>query len=195
MAAQHLLYVLLDSNLPTGGFVSSSGLESYAKHGFLRAPSWDVGASPESQRPSSAAPLGGKAGPAISTFTEAEVGNFDSTTSWYLEKAWGVTMAVREVEGGGEGDGEGSKRTEEIRRAVDELVALDQAHEATLLSHVGRRASKAQGIAMLTLHARSFGDGELVKAYKREVVRKVAPGHLAVAFGVVTAALGLELGE
>lgn len=36
-AELHLMYILLDSNLPTGGFVSSSGLESFAKHGLLSA--------------------------------------------------------------------------------------------------------------------------------------------------------------
>src|ERR1700742_4172566 len=33
-AEEYLLLLLADSNLPTGSFVASSGLESYIKHGF-----------------------------------------------------------------------------------------------------------------------------------------------------------------
>lgn len=190
--ATHLLYVLLDSNLPTGGFVSSAGLESYAKHGFLRPPSWQVSNAQSQARPASAAPLGSQAGRAITAFTAAEVENFDSTTAWYLQRAWDITRSVDAVP---DGDGvRGSASVSTVSQALEKLVALDQEHEATLLSHVGRRASKAQGIAMLTLHARSFGESELVKEYKRAVVRKDAPGHLAVAFGVVVAAIGLDIG-
>lgn len=36
-AETYILLVLADSNLPTGSFVASSGLESFEKHGFLRA--------------------------------------------------------------------------------------------------------------------------------------------------------------
>ncbi|GMK59118.1 hypothetical protein CspeluHIS016_0701330 [Cutaneotrichosporon spelunceum] len=205
---EHALYVLLDSNLPTGGFVASSGLESYTKHGFLTpARPYGVSDPPDirssrigpgrewgsGRAPQSGATLGpSKAGPAMAEFAAAEVDNFEASTGWYLRAAWEATRRAlsQDVEGG-----------------IEELVHLDEAHEATLLSHVARRASKAQGIALLTLYARGLGpppglyeggkdgDGraaELVAGYKR-AVRRGAPGHLAVCFGTVCAALGIDL--
>lgn len=38
----HLINILSDSNLPVGGFVSSSGLESFIAHSFLSTASSDV---------------------------------------------------------------------------------------------------------------------------------------------------------
>ncbi|KAL1408734.1 hypothetical protein Q8F55_005547 [Vanrija albida] len=198
--AQHLLYVLLDSNLPTGGFVASSGLESYAKHGFLRPPPAEPYAEGQAapvsveQRaaPSSAAALGpAKAGPALVSFAQAEVDNYAASTGWYVAQAHAAVRAY---------DGEG------LDAGVAALLALDAAHEATLLSHVARRASKAQGIATLSLYFRGLGpppgfDGEagapatraLVDAYRARIRKGLAPGHLAVCWGVMTAALGLDL--
>lgn len=242
----HALYVLLDSNLPTGGFVASSGLESYAKHGFL-SPSRAYGISgipdikgsrgapgrewissgsgsagkPSHAAPKSAAPLGpSRAGPAIAQFASAEVDNFEASTGWYLAQSWGVAAralscslqkGVNMQEEGTmqEGRRGGNAMDDGLGSAIAALVALDNAHEATLLSHVARRASRAQGVALLTLHARGLGpppgfsqgeeerEGrahELVAGYKR-AVRRGAPGHLAVCFGAVTAALGMDLGE
>lgn len=213
---EHALYVLLDSNLPTGGFVASSGLESYAKHGFLTpSRAYGVAGTPDlatARRapgrewgggvPQSGAQLGpSKAGPAVAEFAAAEVDNFEASTGWYLRRAWEVTRAAISPE---------ASSPEGEERAVARLVALDDAHEATLLSHVARRASRAQGVALLTLYARGLGpppgtyEGEddagdehahaLVAGYKR-AVRRGAPGHLAVCFGCVAAALGIELGE
>lgn len=34
-AEDYLVLILSDSNLPTGGFIASAGLESYYSHGFL----------------------------------------------------------------------------------------------------------------------------------------------------------------
>ncbi|CAK9782827.1 hypothetical protein CC85DRAFT_275987 [Cutaneotrichosporon oleaginosum] len=234
--AAHALYVLLDSNLPTGGFVASSGLESYAKHGFLSpsraygvadapdirgaraAPGREWGAG---RAPQSAAPLGpSKAGPALAQFAAAEVDNFAASTAWYLREAWAcVRAALAATEDGPEGSEE-PEEPEGTQMAVARLVRLDEMHEATLLSHVARRASRAQGVALLTLYARGLSappgvyeaDGEagcadgtvdeggeggdaraaaLVAAYKR-AVRRGAPGHLAVCFGAVCAALGID---
>lgn len=206
--AQHLLYVLLDSNLPTGGFVASSGLESYAKHGFLRpraaepyAPGQTsaVGTA-ELAAPSSAAAMGpSKAGPALVGFADAEVENYAASTGFYVARGWGI---VREF-----GASASGASSEAVDAGVDALVALDKAHEATLLSHVARRASKAQGIATLSLYFRGLSappgfegasDGavrDLVDGYRNRIRRGLAPGHLAVCWGVITAALGMDLGE
>jgi urease accessory protein len=311
-ASQHLIYVLLDSNLPTGGFVASGGLESYAKHGFLHPPAAapfavqtgavgietpalvlatnaaEANGAPPAQpraRPMSAPAMGpGKAGPAVVAFARAEMENFERSTGAYLSGAWGAVDAALcapskawsaddDVPGAAASPSVASPApspSPSVDSTVAALVALDTAHEATLLSHVPRRASRAQGVALLTLHARGMGappgfplddeadededeesDGaepesesesefegesegqvraetrsgagvegrgsgrgrvgegeghkaatarrnelarELVAAY-RHAIRRGAPGHLAVCFGVVTACLGLDLGE
>jgi urease accessory protein len=43
-----------------------------------------------------------------------------------------------------------------VAAALEQILALDQHHEACLLSHVSRRSSKAQGVAMLTLFSRGL---------------------------------------
>jgi hypothetical protein len=131
-----------------------------------------------------------------------------------------------------------------VAAALDQILALDQHHEACLLSHVSRRSSKAQGVAMLTLFSRGLSrpvdtaappypprssdatgaevpngtipttldsgpDGEdeatrqtrenmareIIDGYKRLVRKGTAPGHLAVCWGAMSAALGLSQGE
>ncbi|KAL7423493.1 hypothetical protein Q5752_001073 [Cryptotrichosporon argae] len=228
-AAAHSLYILLDSNLPTGGFVASSGLESFAKHGFLLAPSCSPYAASSSSLSSAARPAWSTAGPssgpalapammgaALMAFAEAEICNFHGTTSYYLARAHGCMAG--HLRGGGAS----------AQATITNLQRLDAAHEATLLSHVSRRASRTQGIAILTLHARGLSwppgfdgagadagagaggddegggqdaadaDGaarakEVVDGYKRLIRLGKAEGHLAVCWGVMTAALGLDL--
>ena len=236
----HLLYVLLDSNLPTGGFVSSSGLEAYAKHGFLAAqvfPSsnantdtqFKAGQTGMSGPPKVRAPNG------VLAFSQAEVENYAATTLAFVADSWRVTDTAIS----------GSKccaiphkaqdthhvdttpmlvSSEEAAETAMGLVCrLDEYHEATLLSHVSRRSSRAQGVAMLTLYSRglnrpsdmpSFLDAQpkqdlhmddaterreeignlVVEQYRRSVRRGDLPGHLATCWGVITAALGLSLG-
>jgi urease accessory protein len=64
------------------------------------------------------------------------------------------------------------------------LKALDEACDATLTSHVGNRASRAQGRAML-LAATHVWDLPGLAAYQ-------GPSHLAPLFGAIFAALGVE---
>lgn len=200
----HLLYVLLDSNLPTGGFVASSGLESYAKHGFFSV-------APSYGQPSH---LNGTSGPAIKTaptaammdFAASELDNYASTTLCFVADSWNAVNAALV----------GGSRTS-LENVCLSIVNQDKYHEATMLSHVARRSSKAQGVAMLTLFSRGLsippgsasfeslgideaeaerrqrGD-EMVNLYKRQVRLGASPGHLAVCWGVITAALGLSLG-
>lgn len=165
-AEQHLLFILLDSNLPTGGFISSSGLESYAKHGLLRPP----------------------IAPQLVSFAKAEVSNFARASLGFVRDGWDA------VHRGGD-----------VLKAVQNV---DMVQDAMMLNHVARRSSKAQGIAMLTLFSKGFskpayiGTGAvksdvevLVDEYKRSVRRGEAEGHLNVCWGVITAALGISLGQ
>ncbi|WWD18954.1 hypothetical protein CI109_103411 [Kwoniella shandongensis] len=228
----HLLYVLLDSNLPTGGFVSSSGLESYAKHGFLSSSS---SSSSSYSSSSSSEPIprenGGGGSKAITLngvveFARAEVGNYGNTTGGFVRASWEmVDQALRLRKGKGKERPMGGRvegEEEVVDWVVGRIAALDRYHEATLLSHVARRSSKAQGVAMLTLFTRGLsrpvglyhndedqgedlGESEseseqlegiakdIVDQYKKVIRKGEAPGHLAICFGVMTRVLGLSL--
>lgn len=68
---------------------------------------------------------------------------------------------------------------------ADDVVALDHRCEASIASHVARRASRAQGRAWLRACGEIF-----------ELALPALPcGHLAVAFGVASAALGVDLAD
>ncbi|KAI9637267.1 uncharacterized protein MKK02DRAFT_23978 [Dioszegia hungarica] len=228
----HLIYLLLDSNLPTGGFVASSGLESWAKHGLggpysaytstSAAPvsGTSHGAGQAGSQPSRA---GGQvhASKRVTEFMEAEVDNYAMSTGWFVRQGWRVVEGRRDS-----GSAETATTADDIEQTLQSILALDKTHEATLLSHVSRRASKAQGVAILTLYtkgltrppgyATSTGDipsdtneedketseeregreeiaGAVVEGYKRLIRRGLAPGHLAVCWGLMMAALGLSL--
>jgi urease accessory protein len=185
----HLLYVLLDSNLPTGGFVSSSGLESYAKHGFLPSSSSSL-QDPQTK------PKTKKEG--IVEFAKSEIENYGVMTLGFVSDSWNAFHI-----GGQEHEDE-----DEVAEGtlLNKLVELDRYHESTLLSHVARRSSRAQGVAMLTLYVRGLHDPDneshdnargkrIIDEYKRLIRKGDTPGHLAVCWGVVSAALGLKLGR
>ncbi|KAK0444403.1 hypothetical protein EV421DRAFT_1890577 [Armillaria borealis] len=129
----YILLLLSDSNLPTGAFVASSGLESYMKHGF------------------------GSNDP-----TDIHSRQHGSST------------------------------------------------ETMTLNHVARRASKSQGVALLTLYTKALSppssfplepDAKRVHErmstffaqFKTMVRREDAHGHLPTCWGALTAALGLTL--
>src|SRR5262249_34698388 len=80
--------------------------------------------------------------------------------------------------------------------------------------HVARRASKAQGIALLTLYSKGFSRPKclpdciaddvrihesrlstLLDKYKLLIRKEEAPGHLPICWGMLTGALGLTLGQ
>ncbi|CAD6588685.1 MAG: hypothetical protein TREMPRED_005122 [Tremellales sp. Tagirdzhanova-0007] len=195
-AELHLLFTLSDSALPTGGFISSSGLESFAKHGFLSSPSsstWTIDPHNSTH--------------AITEFARAEVEHYASTTSIFvLSSFYCVEAALNH------------KNSKSKGQAIDELVEMDMYHESAMLSHVARRSSRAQGVALLTLFSRGLipppghddPDPELcsdeasgmkelakhiVEGYKRLIRAGKAMGHLAICWGVITAALGLALGS
>jgi urease accessory protein len=213
----HLLYILLDSNLPTGGFVSSSGLESYVKHGFLGHPSYsasDPTSDPNNDTKEFSAVKGTKdIIRGVTDFAEAEVGHYANTTGCFVRDSWTLVNSFLSLHPRENDDGE------RLRTILGKVEELDGYHESTLLSHVARRASKAQGVAMLTLFGRGLtrpvgfepdhGEDEgqvedervkekkskdLIDAYKLLVRKGSVPGHLAICWGIITAALGLALG-
>lgn len=218
-AELHLLYVLLDSNLPTGGFVSSSGLESYAKHGFLASTQTYT-----SKHAPSVTAVSRKISPAkgLMDFTLAELDNYASTTLCFVSDAWrAVDTALADSPGGKATVADIDDVESRIGNAINAIEALDQYHDTALLSHVARRSSKAQGVAMLTLYGRGLSappgldeyltnlDGRnldleksrrtisdgIIDKMKRMIRLGKLPGHLATSWGVITAALGLPLGK
>lgn len=103
-----------------------------------------------------------------------------------------------------------------IDDAFKSIIKLDADLEAMLLNHVARRASKAQGIALLALYGRAFA-GTYSHQSQESILRDemqsridalmeklkmasrgrnaVIYGHLPVCFAVLCAALGLSLGK
>ncbi|KAI9434451.1 hypothetical protein H4582DRAFT_1818617 [Lactarius indigo] len=109
-----------------------------------------------------------------------------------------------------------SGETSELDAALAVLTRLDALYDASTLNHVARRASCAQGAALLTLYTRGFTRpsalltdaatdydeqrekraAALVAALKLRVRRgepDAPAGHLPVCWGVLTGALGLTV--
>ncbi|KAL1723497.1 UreF-domain-containing protein [Schizophyllum commune] len=183
----YLLLVLADSNLPTGSFVASSGLESYFKHSF------DV--------------QEGKRDAAVIAFVRDSLASYSRTALPFvagahkavegLANACGPTSSSASHTHSPTSD---SSKPLDLSSTLITLAALDAICEATMLNHVARRASRAQGVALLTLYAKGLApptEGELLghalDQYKLRVRREEAPGHLAVCWGALTAALRLPL--
>ncbi len=193
----HLLFVLLDSSLPTGGFVSSSGLESYAKHGFLSTRSPAAGGGTTQRR--------------LVKYAQEAVENYAMGTVGFVADAW------RCLEGLDKGKG----KEKDLEETLKMVIGLDDGYEAMTLNHVTKRSSTAQGIAMLTLLSKGFsvpgymeaeedeGDDEsnslanssskakreLVDMFRRAIRKGETAGHMPICWGLLANASGLALGE
>jgi urease accessory protein len=73
------------------------------------------------------------------------------------------------------------------------FTRLDDWLDATLTNHVTNRASRRQGMALLSSSAAVFG-GSRLKALQQQVAR-TGPGHFAPVIGVVAVELGIPLAE
>jgi urease accessory protein len=174
----YILLLLSDSNLPTGSFVASSGLESYVKHGFASS-------------------------------SDSVTINFirDSLPTYGRSALPFVSDSHRVVSRLSAQDGDGNTTV------MDDLSALDDLYDAMTLNHVAKRASKSQGVALLSLYSKGFSRSpslsaflgadlnnresrmnNLFEAFKLRVRREEGHGHLPVCWGALTAALGLTLG-
>jgi len=74
------------------------------------------------------------------------------------------------------------------------LAEIDRRQEAFLLSHVARRASRAQGRALLAAAARAF-DPPGIALWNKEASAGRLSGHLAPVTGAVCGVVGLPLHE
>ncbi|KAF9057909.1 hypothetical protein BJ165DRAFT_1411994 [Panaeolus papilionaceus] len=188
----YILLTLADSNLPTGAFVASSGLESFDKHGFSSLSSSVEMATINFVRDS----LGSYSRSVLPFVADAHilVSNYYSAV-----KEDHVQESVDQVEG----------RMNDVLKA---LTDLDDLYHSMTLNHVARRASISQGVALLTLYSKGFTrpsslsaftatesqDHEdlmkkLLDALKLKARREEVYGHLPVCWGILTAALGLKL--
>lgn len=202
----YLLLLLSDGNLPTGSFVSSSGLESYFKHGFPH-----VAANPATPAPNAKPPT---------QMDTTIIFVRDSLPSYARLSLPFVTDAYLAVQGFRDADS-----PSQTEAALQRLQDLDQLFEVMTLNHVAKRASRAQGVALLTLHSKGFSrppwldplfegvtlgedqllDGVshasgqisldvLVDAFKLLIRKGDTQGHLPICWGILTGALQLSLG-
>jgi urease accessory protein len=208
----YLLLILSDSNLPTGSFVASAGLESTAAHALFHPP------PPPSPTASAAGTSTGTDSSDILAFLRNSVDTYARSALPFSRDAHRVSTAYANGE------------IAELDVALAALARVDALYDASTLNRVARRASCAQGIALLTLYTKaltrppslftsmtgrtmsddhaSFLDkrerdresraGALVAALRLRVRQSEsddAPGHLPVCWGVLTGALGLDVGE
>ncbi|KAJ7094497.1 urease accessory protein UreF [Mycena belliarum] len=187
MDEAYLLLLLSDSNLPTGAFVASSGLESFLAHGF--------GAPP----PQSATPT--LKSDTIAAFVRDSLNTYAPSALPFVSDAHEAVGRLRT-----------GAAAPPCTLAL--LKALDGLYECTTLNHVARRASASQGVALLSLYAKGFARppghaasalpaaapeaaamAALVDAFKLTVRRgeRDAHAHLPVCWGILCAALGLSL--
>ncbi|KAI0375892.1 hypothetical protein BV20DRAFT_932741 [Pilatotrama ljubarskyi] len=197
MDSDHEAYILLllsDSNLPTGSFVASAGLESYVTHGFftdLASPS--TLSSPDKM--------------------DYTINFLRDSLSTYARSALPFVLDAHLVVQDALQDAQGSA-TDPADYPMARLTELDELYETMTLNHVSRRASKSQGVALLTLFSKGFSKPQLsrhlqssglpipsgsearaaavVDKLKLLIRREETHGHLPLCWGVLTAALGLS---
>lgn len=193
------MLLLADGNLPTGSFVASSGLESYVKHGFS-------GTSSLSNSTNAMSSSTARMNQAVVDFIEDNLGSYAHTALPFVSDAH---IAVSEYR-----NGLASDTKPESSSALVRLAALDDLYHSMTLNDVTRRASKAQGVALLTLFSKGLTMPQLVTPddrsksrdikedeilqlideYKLRIRRDEVYGHLPVCWGILTACLGLSLG-
>lgn len=185
----YILLLLSDSNLPTGSFVASSGLESYIKHGF------GYGDSNKTV-----------------TFIQDSIASYARSALPFVSDAHRLVSRFRSGQIDNDSDNGGA-----LEDILSNFTSLDELYHTMTLNHVTRRASKSQGVALLTLYSKGFSRPpsfpthgsqradsiedqavfrmeNLVDRLKLTVRKEETHGHLPVCWGLLTAALGLTLG-
>ncbi|KAL7410989.1 hypothetical protein BDY24DRAFT_152376 [Mrakia frigida] len=179
-----LLLLLSDSNLPTGGFHFSAGLESTTKHGFL---------------PKQTSPL---APSALEPFLVASLRAHARSTLAFVASAHSISSSFV--------SSPSSPSSPSSSSTLSDLVDLDELYESMTSNHVTRRGSKTQGTGMLTLWQRGMRspaylqlEGEAGEMEKRkEAIMDglraftrdgTMVGHMPVCWGVLCGVLSLSL--
>jgi urease accessory protein len=166
--AEYLILLLTDSNLPTGGFVASSGLESYHAHGLLKP---------------------GAEG--LLQFIRLSLETYaNQSAAFVLDTHRIVTTHI----------------AEQLARdnLLQYIIRLDDCYHTLTLNHVAQRASKAQGIALLTLFTKSFSElssigtrvgqecSAVIAQIKSAIRADSCHGHLPICWAAFTACLGIS---
>ncbi|CBQ70517.1 conserved hypothetical protein [Sporisorium reilianum SRZ2] len=220
----YLLLLLSDSNLPTGGFVASSGLESFHAHGLLHnaRPTPDLAkygqsSSRPSKKGATTAPSQAQLSSATLSFAQSTLHSYARSSFGFIARVHAVVVKYLDDEEGKDG------RAARLEGCVGQIAKQDHAYHTLLLNHVARRASKAQGIALLTLYSKAFAKpinlsrepftapttahtsttridlaAALVDTLKQHIRRSATRpdathGHLPVCWAVFAACLGLSL--
>lgn len=157
-----LLYILTDSALPTGGFVSSSGLEASYQAGLIDNHS-------------------------LPAFVSSSSHNFACNTNCFVRAGY---------------------EAPDHPDVLAYLIESDETCDAVMSANVvARRASLAQGIAMLTLYLKCFTNNDqlseeqteknidIVKKWKSLIRGEKVDGHFAICYGLICRYLNVDLGK
>lgn len=161
------------SNLPTGGFIASSGLESYVQHGLLSS---DNSANKTQ---------------GVLSFIKKSIHSYARLNLPFVSAVHTAVFSLALS----------SSPPPSIHDVLARIIALDDQFESMVLNHIARRASTAQGVALLTLYERAFAPEDegvgaakvLVERLRAGIRKGEVHGHLSIGFAVLTAALGMSL--
>ncbi|KAJ2351531.1 hypothetical protein IWW50_002947 [Coemansia erecta] len=178
-----LLWLLADSQLPTGGFVASAGLEAAMQAQLVREN------APETESDSFIAFIRG------STHNQARF------ALPFCSRAHEQSMEYigrLESDNGDDGD--------KITAVIDCLLQIDDYHQAMLSSNsVAMRASIAQGGGLLSLFNRGYAHAHFMADTRGQLCAQIAKrlqrlarlgemrAHWPVIFGFVCAAVGISI--
>lgn len=208
----YLTLVLSDSNLPTGGFVASSGLESYWAHGLLRPL---IAGNPDQMEPKY-----DSAGAGLVDFLRTSLDTYARSVAGFVMDTHALVQAYMRGEVETATLAYGDMPEKQAERVASLIEELDDAYHVMLLNHVAQRASKAQGVALLTLYAKSFAPStqpmslhkqapsetglpqnqqqqratSLLRILKSRIRLGTCHGHLPVCWAAFMAALGISEG-
>ncbi|MBW0533361.1 hypothetical protein O181_073076 [Austropuccinia psidii MF-1] len=189
------LLILADSNLPVGGFVSSSGLESFVNHAYFNQCHSDLDKSQVllDFLFSNSHNYASICAPFFYHLNSLVANSFRSQSDLLALKQLPHREKRDESSSGSFCDG-----------IVSIIHRLNGLYDAMCLSHVNRRNSYAQGAAFLMLYAKSFSPpsdtSQSVDGLKRNIIEAVKsqsrtqkwPIHFPISFALVTAILGLS---
>ncbi|KAE8266216.1 hypothetical protein A4X09_0g6130 [Tilletia walkeri] len=158
---QYVLLLLSDSNLPTGGFIASAGLESYVIHGLLSQGAQELHAPGPNRGQGGKQPSSSTLAQTCSAFLSflgSSLDNYARSSLPFLADAHALASRLAASSPVAESPplGEAGQADPRIQTFIEDFTRLDNAYHSMVLNHVARRASCAQGIAFLTLFSKAF---------------------------------------
>ncbi|KAJ1816921.1 hypothetical protein LPJ75_001867 [Coemansia sp. RSA 2598] len=179
-----LLWMLADSQLPTGGFVASAGLEAAVQGGLVREN------AAESDMDS------------FTGFIHDSTSNQAQFALPFCSQVHDSVLATLAPLGA---DTDQDKLDQAVERAIQEIRRTDAYHHSMLASNkVAMRASIAQGGGLLSLFNRGYAQAGFMEDGHGQVCVSIAKrlqrlsrlgemrGHWATMFGFVCVALGIS---